>query len=154
MVPKENFKFDFEPQKLQEQQRVLLCCLSLSLSLSLSHTHTHDSCVRFSMLSSTSNNFTNKTLQRHHHHHAQKTTPRTNPVLNPGYKLRLQMKLPLTLVRKGTCHSLTRLEMEPAINPGLGTRLRLVFGRLLNFFFFFCHTHLVRFCLKFNLDAA
>ncbi len=129
MVPKENFKFDFESQKLQERQRVLLCCLSLFLSLSLSHTHT--SCVRFSMLSSTSNNSTNKTLHRHHHH-AQNTIPRTNPVLNPGYKPRLQMKLPSTLVRDGN------------LPLTLGTRLARVVGRLLNLLFF--HNHLVRFC--------
>jgi hypothetical protein len=85
MLPKENFKFDFESQKLQEQQRVLLCCLSLS--------HTHDSCVRFSLLSSTSNKktpptklFSATTTITHKTRSSYAQTLSLTQVTNSGYK--------------------------------------------------------------------
>ncbi len=72
-------------------------CSSL-LPLSLTHTRFLRA-ILVAQQHQQQKNSTNKTLQRHHHHHAQNTIIlRTNPVINPGYKLRLQMKLPLTLV--------------------------------------------------------
>jgi hypothetical protein len=102
MVPKDNFKFDFESQKLQEQQRVLLCCFSLSLSLSLSHTHTHTHFLRAILDAQQhqqqlhqTKHFTATTITHKTPSHTQTLS------LTLVTKLRLQMKLPLTLVRNG-----------------------------------------------------